>query len=324
MAGQRLDKLLKKYFRAASSGFLYKMLRKKNITLCGKKATGQEIVQASDTIEVYFSDETFEKMKGEDASRRRFDGIKTPSRASAPLSILYEDADIIVASKPAGILSQGSDTRVSQTDARREATPSMNDLLLAYMKEKGELQPEDYRLFHPSIANRLDRNTSGIILFGKTLKGSQFLAKELSSRKLKKLYRCIACGRLEGEAILEGWIKKDPTSNQSILVDAPGSGTQGAQPIRTGYRSLACTDHLSHLELTLYTGRSHQIRVQLAALGHPVLLDPKYGNAGMNQEIKSRFPVRFQMLHAYAVTFSDGRQFVSPEPKVYQKILEEY
>ena len=177
--GQRFDKYLFKVLDRAPAGFIYKMLRKKNIVLNEKKASGKEILQEKDQVKIYFSDETFSKFSSAAAfpdrarpreDRYRFsggnektDGKKSRKSDGQALNIVYEDSDILVISKPVGLLSQ----KASADD------DSANDRIIAYLLESGQITPEELRTFHPSICNRLDRNTSGLLIAGKTMRGLQ-------------------------------------------------------------------------------------------------------------------------------------------------------
>ena len=147
-AGQRFDKYLAKLLREAPKSFFYKMLRKKNITLNGKKATGNEKLLKGDTIKLFLSDETFDK----------FAGSSQVARAYCELDIVYEDPDIIIINKPAGMLSQPAD----------DGEPSLVEYLTGYLLKKGDLTEEQLKTFRPSVCNRLDRNTSGMVCAGKS------------------------------------------------------------------------------------------------------------------------------------------------------------
>ena len=171
-AAQRLDKYLKKLLPEASSGFIYKMLRKKNITWNGKKAAGSEKLAAGDCIRLYLADETFDK----------FSAYRPQSTAGADgtrLDVIYEDEDILLINKPCGMLSQKA----------KPSDVSANEYLIAYLLASGAVTEESLRTFHPSVCNRLDRNTSGILTAGKSLKGLQELSAALKERTVNKYYR---------------------------------------------------------------------------------------------------------------------------------------
>ena len=179
--GQKLLRFLEKVLKNANMSFLYKMLRKKNIVLNGKKATGNEKLQSGDSIKIFFSDDTFEKMAG---SVKTDVSISQFPKAPFPLEIVYEDENLICVNKPFGALSQKDDT----------SHPSMNEYLIRYLLDNNQLELEDLNRFRPSVVNRLDRNTSGILLFGKTMAGLHAGSDLMKSHSGNKTYHCIVTG----------------------------------------------------------------------------------------------------------------------------------
>lgn len=305
-ADQRLDKYLRKLLPNASTGFLYKMLRKKNITLDGKKASGKEILHQGSKIAVYFSEDTFMKFM-QDTKALEDEYRKLKGLPMKGLKVLYEDNDILIADKPCNMLSQKA----------KEDDVSANEYLLGYLIRSGALEPEDFKTFRPSVCNRLDRNTTGLLLMGKSLAGSQRLSEQLRDRSIRKFYRTLVAGRLEKGAQISGWLLKDEATNQVRILDRP---TEGASRIETAYQPLVHKDGITLLEVHLITGRTHQIRAHLASIGHPVIGDRKYGDAKINQKYDEAFHVKHQLLHAYRIEFPDGRQVVAPMPEIYEKI----
>lgn len=207
-AGQRFDKYLKKLLSGAPGSFVYKMLRKKNITLNGKKAEGTEKLAEGDFVRLFLSDETFEKFAGKEKEADLY--VKLKELKALP--VVYEDEDILIVHKPSGLLSQ----KAKPTDI------SANEHILGYLMKKGELTEAMLATFKPSICNRLDRNTSGLLIAGKTLKGLQEMSEALSKRTVQKYYRCIVKGEVLERSYLKGWILKDARTNHvEVFADKP-------------------------------------------------------------------------------------------------------
>ncbi|MDO4343499.1 MAG: RluA family pseudouridine synthase [Eubacteriales bacterium] len=316
-ACQRLDKLLGRYLAKAPKNFLYKMLRKKNITLNGKKALGNEMVAPGDRIQIFFSEETYAKFSGspKDVSLSR----AKPFHQSR---IIYEDRHILLADKPAGLLSQKS----------RPEDISANEQILAYLLQKNELNEQELSTFRPSVCNRLDRNTSGLLIAGKSLAGLQKMAELLRSRELHKYYLCLVDGEMKEPQRLEGYLKKEDADNRVSIVKSLPEGQEAElyRPILTEYTPLWSGKGITLLKVWLITGRSHQIRAHLASVGHPIIGDTKYGNARINDEFLKAYGVKHQLLHAYQMVFPkmdgqwsylSGRVFTAPMPKQFAEIL---
>lgn len=305
-AGQRLDKYLKKRLCQAPASFLYKMLRKKNIVLNGKRAEGSEKISAGDTVTFFLSEETMEKFSGE--KEHTFSNEQYPR---IPLDILYETKDILILNKPAGMLSQKA----------KPEDISANEYIIGYLLESKALLPEELSTFRPSVCNRLDRNTSGILAAGKTLLGLQQLSALFRQRGLLKYYTCLAAGELKEPGELKGYLWKEEAKNQvvvknieedcpyqmdrrpdvknGILVESEsGAGTNEGKMIRTKFRPLRHFQGFTLLEVQLITGRSHQIRAHLASIGHPVVGDAKYGDAKINARFRKDCGLKGQLLHA--------------------------
>lgn len=309
-AGQRFDKYLKKLLSNAPGSFVYKMLRKKNITLNGKKADGTEKLVAGDNVKLFLADDTFEKFAKGAAANVEYQSLKTLS--GTELEVVYEDEDILVINKPAEMLSQ----KAVPTDV------SANEYILHYLIEKGELTEEMMRTFKPSICNRLDRNTSGLLIAGKTLKGLQEMASSLKERTVQKYYRCIVKGEVRKDAYIKGWLIKDEKTNKvTIFKDKPdGKLAEAAQAIETEYRIVKASGGYTELEVHLITGRSHQIRAHLASIGHPIVGDTKYGDKGVNARFAKDVHVKSQLLHAYRMVFEDGKEIVADCGSEFAKV----
>ena len=327
-AGQRLDKYLKKLLPGAASGLLYQQLRKKNITLNQKKVQGNEMLREGDALRLFFSDETFMKFSSVKDSKdisefeqayQRLHGIKG----------LFENEDILLLDKPVGILTQKAEKEDS----------SLNEWMIGYLLHTGRLNADSLQFFCPSVANRLDRNTSGIVLCGKTLAGAQALSVCLKERLLSKKYLTVCHGSLNTARTVEGYLQKDEARNVVTVTTDPKT-MENADYIRTKYEPLMTGAEYTLLQVDLITGKTHQIRAHLASLGHPLLGDFKYAPDALAQKDRKVFAIKSQLLHAGSVTFPEleiiqrleeryqtvleplrGRTFEAPLPKTFSEII---
>lgn len=308
-ANQRLDKFLCKYMDQAPTGFFYKMLRKKNIVLNGRKAKGSEKLAAGDSVKLFLSDETIGKFTGEKTA-----GL--PAESGYTPEIVYEDDHVLLLNKPAGILSQKA--KVSDI--------SMTEHVIGYLLRSGQLTREELQTFRPGICNRLDRNTSGLIAAGKSLAGLQELSRGFRERIFRKYYRCLAAGRIEESVRMTGYLKKDREDNYVTVSARP---SEDAGLIETEYRPVASGSRVTLLEVHLITGKTHQIRAHLASVGHPIIGDYKYGNRKINEWYQARYGLSAQLLHSYRLEFPQmegaleglsGRVFTAEEPEQFRKI----
>lgn len=347
-AGQRLDKFLHKYLPFAGNGFLYKMLRKKNITLNGKKAEGREMLAAGDIVCVFFSDETFEKFSGrklvstEDSSGKEANPekkISLESRSSREyqaayhrlkgINVLYEDADILILDKPTGILAQKA----------AEGEVSLNEWMVGYLLAEYPDFIRELSTFRPSVCNRLDRNTSGIVLCGKSLGGLQYLSECIRERSVRKFYRTICVGALREAGAVQGYLVKDERRNLVTISEmpparsGPGASPKKAALIHTAYKPIAVSDRHTLLEVELITGKSHQIRAHLASMGHPLIGDRKYGLESVNRNLERKYGLNHQLLHACRVSFPEvqsgagkelsGKSIEAPCPEMFLRLADE-
>lgn len=324
--GQRFDKFLHKILPEAGNGFICKMLRRKNITLNDKKADACDKIKAGDIVKIYFADDTLAKFMGkktENVYQNAYDSLKDK------IHILFENEDILAADKPSGVLSQ----KAEPNDI------SVNEWLIGYMIDSGEMSEEELISFAPSVCNRLDRNTSGIILCGKTITGEQLLSEMLRSRTLDKFYIAAVLGKIESPKEISGYLIKDKKKNKvTVIKEAPDPDNDNtfeeASPIHTFYRPLYYDKSLdaSLIEVKLLTGKTHQIRAHLSSECHPIIGDMKYGNERKNIYFRDRFGIRSQMLHCQKVIFpcddrlkgASGKEIVSPAPSEFVRTFGSY
>lgn len=279
---QRLDKFLMKYMNKAPKSFIYKMLRKKNIKLNNKKAEGKEILQENDNIKLFLSDETINSFMEE----------KSINAVKMEFKIVYEDENVIICNKPVGL--------ICHPDKENKAN-TLNDQLLYYLYQKGEYDISIESDFTPSICNRLDRNTSGIVVMGKNLGSVQELNRAFKDRLVDKYYITVVKGKVSTEGQVEGYHSK---SDDNIAL----IGEEGKY-ILTKYKPIKYNDDYSCLEIKLETGKSHQIRVCMSHIGHPIIGDSKYGDFETNRYFRDKFKLKNQLLHSYRLVFKipDGK-----------------
>lgn len=318
-AGQRLDKLLSKVLSEAGKSFIYKMMRKKNITLNGSKCTGSEITRVGDEIKIFLSDETFEKFAGPEKKPAQV--IKPKNKVK--LKIVYEDEQMVLIDKPTGMLSQKA----------KESDISLVEYLIDYLLDSGSISEEELKTFRPSICNRLDRNTSGMVICGKTLPALQILSEAIKDRTIDKFYLAVVKGIVKESLEIRGFLYKDEKTNKvTVYKESEKKLPDGALPIRTEYKPLRLTadGRNTLLEVKLITGRTHQIRAHLSSIGHPIIGDMKYGDEKLNKLYKDKFKINSQMLHSYRIempgklreplSYLAGREFTTEIPKEFNAV----
>lgn len=307
-ANQRMDKFLRKYLPNAPLSYIYKIIRK-NARLNGKKAAGETILNAGDLIGLYISDEEFNRCR-----------IKKKSgKAKKQFGIVYEDDNILIADKPKGLLIHGDESEKKNT---------LVNQVIAYLQEKGDYNPGKEKTFTPACVNRLDRNTSGLVIFGKNYKALQCLNKMMHEKQhIRKYYLAVVAGTVNKEMHLKGQLKKDDESNRVII--SSNEDNEEGKSIETIVRPIACKGGYSLVEVELITGRTHQIRAHLSNIGCPVLGDSKYGAARANRLAGEIFSLNSQFLHAYKLKFEEcmepisymnGREIISPLPDILENI----
>ena len=262
-ADQRLDKFLTKSCPKLPKALMYKYIRIKRIKVNGKRAEISTRLNKGDVVDMYINDEFFEKKET----------VYDFMSASKNIDIVYEDENIILLNKKVGLLSHPDETEYVDTLITR---------VKRYLFEKGEWHPNEETSFTPALVNRIDRNTSGIVICAKTAEALRVLNQKMKDRELHKIYLCIVHGKMNKEKeLLEGYLVKDEKKNKVFVSKKP---KEGAKLIRTEYKALGFRDGLSLLEVNLLTGRTHQIRAHLASIGHPLVGDGKYGTNELNKK----------------------------------------
>lgn len=279
-AGQRLDRFVGKAVPLLPESLLQKYIRLKRIKLNGKGAKRDTRLAAGDAVHLYINDEFFEKPREENSYLK----VGTPR-----LSVVYEDDNILLADKKPGVLCHSAGAWDYNTLIAN---------IQAYLAQKGEWRPREENSFAPALCNRIDRNTGGIVIAAKNAEALRILNEKIRDREIEKYYLCAVCGRPKpSKGRLENYIFKDAAKNQVFIKSAP---EPGARTAITEYRVMDTRDGISLVECRLLTGRTHQIRAQMANKGWPLLGDGKYGREKVNKE----FEEKGQALYSYKLEFA--------------------
>ncbi|MFV0515905.1 MAG: RluA family pseudouridine synthase [Aminipila sp.] len=283
---QRLDRFLKKYLKNASLSYIYKTIRK-NVKINGKRGNIETILTNGDELLIYISDEEFEQLTAK----------KSNQKAKKQFNIAYEDENILIAEKPFGLLTHGDS---------REKKNHLANQVISYLIEKGDYVPAKERTFVPSPVNRLDRNTTGLVLFGKNSKSLQTLNLMVREKGyVNKYYLTVVSGNLKKELVLKDKMEKDGSKN---MVKVLPIEEEGGKVMETIARPICYKNGFTLVEVELITGRTHQIRAHLAGAGFPVIGDAKYGNPATNKKIDDMFGLTTQFLHAYRLSFLNAEE----------------
>lgn len=305
-SNQRLDRFLKKLMPQASTGFLQKMLRKKRIKLNGQKSEPSTAITAGDVVQIYFSEETISSFRV-DSTKKKLD------KNSTILDIVYENNDLLVLNKPAEVLTQ--------PDKSEEI--SLIDYAVDYLIKKGDYDPKTNLTFTPACANRLDKNTTGIVLVPKNYKTLQEVNCAIREDRTEKIYYAIVSGKPKAADEIVGYLKKDGDKNTVTFSEQQTTPTDKKAVLN--YETLESHGDFSLMKIILKTGRSHQIRVQLAAMGFPILGDPKYGSRPINSRLYEESGLKSQLLHSAQYTLTDMKKtFTAPVPPVFEKALKRF
>ena len=298
-AGQRLDRFVSKAVPLLPESLLQKYIRLKRIKVNGKGAKRDVRLQTGDLLQLYINDEFFEKPREENSYLK----VGTPK-----LSIVYEDENILLADKKPGVLCHSAGVWDYNTLIAN---------IQAYLAQKGEWRPREENSFAPALCNRIDRNTGGIVIAAKNAEALRILNDKIRDREIEKYYLCAVQGRPRPpEGRLENYLFKDAQKNQVFVKAKPEPGAKTAV---TEYKLLRSKGPLSLVECRLLTGRTHQIRVHMRSIQHPVCGNPLYG-----YEKGAKVPCL--MLHARSLSFAHPRThekmtFQAPLPGDFLKGL---
>ena len=262
-AGQRLDRFLRKYLKKAPLSSIYRIIRK-DIKLNGRRVREDTMLRAGDELSLYMTEEKINELTA-DVKKKR---------VRRQFKIAYEDDNILIVDKPWGLLTHGDAFEKKNTLANQ---------VCGYLQEKGEFDPSREKTFTPSPVNRLDRNTTGLVIFGKNAAALRELTRIIRERdSIEKYYMTIVCGRLKEELFLNDRLEKDAGRNISEIITGDG-GKEAAthvKPLKTGAK-------FSLAEVRIFTGRTHQIRSHLRHAGFPLAGDAKYGSRKINMELNN-------------------------------------
>ncbi len=295
-AGQRLDRWLGKTLPLLPAALAQKYIRLKRVKVNGRRAEKSYRLQEGDLLQLYLNDEFFAQPAQENTFFKQL---------KPHLDIVYEDENILLVNKRPGVVVHGDET---------EKVHTLINHIQAYLYQKKEWDPEAENAFAPALCNRIDRNTGGIVIAAKTAEALRVMNQKIRDRELTKSYLCVVVGRMTPETgRLENYLFKDEAKKQVYVRKTP---CPGAKTAVTLYRTLAVRNHLSLVECDLITGRTHQIRAQFAAAGHPLLGDSKYGSGRQNRQ----YDRKYQALYSYklkfrfttdagALSYLDGREW---------------
>ena len=369
-AGRRLDRFLRKYLRNASLGEIYKLIRK-DVKVDGRRRNESYMLNEGEVLTLYISDEVLASLTGEGSPGRTGrtgtaasgkTHVASSGKAKRQFRIIYEDDKVLIVSKPYGLLTHGDS---------HEKKNHLANQVKDYLIEKGEYDPRSEKVFSPAPANRLDRNTTGLVLFGKTSAALKALNEAIREDLTDKYYLTIACGVIDKDLTLTGSLTKDEEANRVSIITGdriPASSERGAdndneagtpvkmrgvitQVMPRRHFRISGASEVTLTDIRLVTGRSHQIRAHLAAIGHPLAGDVKYAHAvnedtvreagtvpasrqdvdNINEYFARRYRLTTQLLHAQRISFAEnglpdeieylaGKSFTAPLPSAFERI----
>ncbi len=277
-ANQRLDRFILKVCPTMPQALMYKYIRLKRIKVNGKRGEISTRLNAGDRVDAYINDEFFA-----DAAPK-YDFLSSPAR----LNIVYEDENILLADKEQGLIVHPD---------KNEYRDTLIGRIQHYLYQKGEYDPKAENSFKPALANRIDRNTGGIVIAAKNAEALRILCEKIKNREIDKRYLAVIHGTPKQKSqTLEGYLEKNSDKNKVYL---SAKKIESNFTVKTRYNTLASKNGLSLIEVELITGRTHQIRAHMASIGHPLLGDGKYGK--LQNDKKMGFDK--QALYSYKLTF---------------------
>ncbi len=290
----RLDKFILKNCPTIPTPLMFKLIRKKDIKVNGKKAEISTRLNEGDIVSAYIKDEFLVQ------KAPKYDFLSAP----AQLNVLYEDENILLADKPQGLLVHPDKSEYTNTLIAR---------IQHYLYDKGEFNPEKENSFKPSLANRIDRNTGGIVIAAKNSEALRILCDKIKYREIEKRYLAVVHGiPKEKQAVLEGFLEKNEDKNRVFI---SGKMKENSKTIKTKYTFVKSKGDLSLLEIELLTGRTHQIRAHLASIGHPLLGEGKYSKSndkklGYDKQALYSYSLKFDFkTDAGILNYLNGKKF---------------
>ena len=297
-AGQRIDKFLRKWLKDVPLSAIYKNIRKGDIKVNGKKIKEKYSLNLGDIVET-------REIVSENKKDKKFIRVEDFNK----IKITYEDENMLLVEKWPGILVHSD---------KRQGEPTLTDYVLTYLCDKGDYIPENEVTFTPASCNRLDRNTSGIVIFGKNYEALKLLNEMVRERRIKKYYQALVLGKIK-DGVYEAYISKNNESNISTVHDKE---IIGSKKIAMEVKTLQTCGIYSLIEIDLITGRSHQLRAHLSHLGNPIVGDTKYGKGKINSFFYNKYGINYQYLYAYKLVFKNcPEQFEYMENKTIAETL---
>ena len=278
-SGQTLEKYVRKILTQAPVSFIYKLFRKKDVKVNGHWQDLKYVINEGEEVKIFVTDSQLEEFK-----------TKRETKVVNDISnwIIYEDENIILINKPRGVL-------VQKDNSNDEA---LDEMVLAYLESKGEYGRDSLQAYKPAPAHRLDRNTAGIVVFGKNIATLRALADALNDKKqVSKRYLTLVKGEISENGQIDAPLEKN-AKNGRVYVNENG------KPSLTKYKVIKRLNGYTLLEVELLTGRTHQIRVHMAYINHPVVGDSKYGDFALNKELEEKYGFKNQFLIAYQISFN--------------------